>query len=785
MQTLWISNMMKERTLAITILVMAVSSGYVNTINVFAQAQESYYLQIPNNSIVWQYGSDLVVYKKDSTQGLVKVIGPSNFQSIPLTTLQQIEQDILSNPTYNYNGYNSSALSDIDNPQKWYFMDDKAIWVNVFRGYRQGAVHQYTEQFAIILNLTDLSYTINRQCYVCNTSGYSAGVYNIIQLNNTIHVIWDNIDTSSSPDDGYIFFSRIDGNGNFITFQSYYTLVMGFGGLIAPEVKVINNSGYLAGVFLKRCQLQDQLTDVYTIYVTSAGNVTTTYSNIVSCYQQVTYDPTLQSITFHNRVGSSAILTQTINNQSTTYRCELGGNGNTTASVLQPCTEFPNISPSGNVLYLIGAIKHINELISSNPVNTFAYYLFPNSISNPTSYSKSEYHILTSNYTFNLNNLGIKKFNDEQIVGLATEIPNNITLDPSYLLGNWQFISKDSSTNTSNTYTINNIYLSDAIVINNVKQDIASQPTQKLFIRWFITAGNTTIDRIMPTDVLIANNSRFANMLINNNITYGNVTVTFTDTAFNNLNTVIKLSGFNVLVNNIKMNNDTLQFFAIEGNCYVINQLTSNNTLQFMANVCPPPYQFVIGPSEAGSSGTLLGIYWWPNWYAQHIHYADLAKIDVIIHRNPAPFTYKVELKDKDGNMFFDIPYTQSPQDPVTVTITNLDADKYPYTLIVRGVETINNEEKAFIAYTATITKGYQVPFFLPFNAFGLNVMLLIVVASLAMWTRNTASIGIVVTVVIIAVLNWVGFLQLGDALITMLFFIAAIAIIAYRRLYS
>jgi hypothetical protein len=597
-------------------------------------------------------------------------------------------------------------------------------------------------------------------------------------------VIWESIDTSASPDEGYIFFSRIDDNGNFITFQSYYTFASGISGSIPPTINILNNSSYLASIKLKRCSQQDQITDVYTLYVTANGNVTTTYSNTVSCYQQVTPDPTLQSITFHNRIGSSAILTQTINNQPTTYRCELSGDGNTTASVLYPCVEFANVSPSGNVLYLIGTIRHINELLS-NPVNTFAYYLFPNSISNPTSYSKSEYHILAGNYTFNLSNLGVKRFNDEQIVGLATEISNNITLDPSYLLGNWQFISKDSSTNTTNTYTINNIHLSNAIVINNVKEDIASQPTQKLFIRWFITADSNTIDRIMPTDVLIANNARFANMLINQNITYGNVTVTFTDTSLFNLNTVIKLSGFNVLVNNIRMNNDTLQFFAIEGNCYVINQLTSNNTLQFMANVCPPPYQFVIGPSEAGSSGTLLGIYWWPNWYVQHIHYADLAKIDVIIHRNPAPFTYKVELKDKDNNMFFEIPYTQSQQDPITVTINNLDANRYPYSLIVRGVETINNEEKAFIAYTATITKGYQVPFFLPFNAFGINVMLLIVVASLAMWTRNTASIGVVVSVTIIAILNWVGFLQMNDTLITLLFFIAAIAIIAYRRLYS
>jgi len=778
---------MKERILAITILVLIVSSAYVNSINVFtqAQAQESYYLQIPDNSIVWQYGNDIVAYKKDNTQGLVKVVGPSNFQSVPLSTLQQIKQDILSNPTYNYNGYNSSALSDIDNPQKWYFMDDKAVWVNVYRGYRQGEVYQSTEQFVIILNLTDLSYTVKRQCYVCNSSGHAGGIDNIIQLNNSIHVIWEDIDTSNSPRDGYIIFSRIDGNGNFINFRSYYTFSMGFSGVTPPEVKVINNSSYLVGVFLKRCTSQDQLTDVYTLYVTADGNVTTTYSNSVNCYEQVTYDSTFNSITFRNRVGSSAILTQTINNQSTTYRCELGGNGNTTASVIHPCIEFPNISPSGNVLYLIGSLRHINELLASNPVNTFAYYLFPNSISSPTSYSKSEYHILANNYTFNLSNVGVKKFSDEQIVGLATELPNGVDFNPSLLLGNWQFISKDSSTNTSNTYTINNMHLSNAIVINNVKQDIASQPTQKLFIRWFITAGNSTIERIMPIDVLIANNARFANMLINENITYGNVTVTFTDTAFNNLNTVIKLSSFNILVNNIKMNNDTLQFFAIEGNCYVVNQLTSNNSLQFMANVCPPPYQFVIGPSEAGSSGTLLGIYWWPNWYVQHIHYADLAKIDVIIHRNPAPFTYKVELKDKDNNMFFETPYTQSQQDPITVTITNLDANRYPYTLIVRGVETINNEEKAFIAYTATITKGYQVPFFLPFNAFGINIMLLIVVASLAMWTRNTASIGVVVSVVIIAVLNWVGLLQLGDALITLLFFIAAIAIIAYRRLYN
>jgi hypothetical protein len=774
----------KERVLAITILVLVASSSYVyvNTINVFAQAQESYYLQIPNDAVVWQYGSDIVAYRKDSTQGLVKVIGPSNFQSVPLSTLQQIKQDILSNPTYNYNGYNSNALSDIDNPQRWYFMHDKAVWVKVFRGYRQGEVYQSTEQFTIILNLTNLSYTVNRQCYICNLSGYIGYVDSIIQLNNAIHVIWESIDTSASPDEGYIFFSRIDDNGNFITFQSYYT-EDSYARWI-PEVRVINNSSYVVAVGLDRCTLQQQLTDVYTLYVTADGNVTTTYSNIVGCYQQVTPDPTLQSITFHNRIGSSAILTQTINNQSTTYRCELSGEGNTTASVLQPCVEFANVSPSGNVLYLIGTIRHINELLS-NPVNTFAYYLFPNSISNPTSYSKSEYHILAGNYTFNLNNVGIKKFNDEQIVGLATEISNNITLDPSYLLGNWQFISKDSSTNTSNTYTINNIHLSNAIVINNVKQDIASQPTQKLFIRWFITADSNTIDRIMPTDVLIANNARFANMLINQNITYGNVTVTFTDTSLFNLNTVIKLSHFNVLVNNIRMNNDTLQFFAIEGNCYVINQLTSNNNLQFMANVCPPPYQFIIGPSEAGSSGTLLGIYWWPNWYVQHIHYADLAKVDVIIHRNPAPFTYKVELKDKDNNMFFEIPYTQSQQDPITVTINNLDANRYPYSLIVRGVETINNEEKAFIAYTATITKGYQVPFFLPFNAFGVNVMLLIVLASLAMWTRNTASIGVVVSVTIIAILNWVGFLQMNDTLITLLFFIAAIAIIAYRRLYS
>jgi hypothetical protein len=771
---------------AVYVLIISILSIFdLSTINIFtqAQAQESYYLQIPNDSIVWQYGNDIIAYKKDDTQGLVKVLGPSNFQSVPLSTLQQIEQDILSNPIYNYNNCNNSIdkLGDIDNPQKWHFMNDKAVWVNIFRMCNQNG--DFIAKFIIILNLTDLSYIINNPCYICHSSRHIVSVFNILQLNNSIHIIWEDIDRDSNPDDGYIFFSKLNLDiRDFINFTSYYMIVSGSE---APSVDVVNNLSYLVELNLNTCTVSAQVSNVYTLYVTADGNVTTTYFDTASCYYSAIPDPTLQSITFHSRVGSSAILTQVINNQSTVLRCELGGNGNTTASVIKPCDEFTNVSPSGNVLYLIGSIKHINELLASNPVNTFAYYLFPDNISNPISYSKSEYHILIGDYTLNLSNVGVKKLSNEQIVGLATEVPYGVDFNPSLLVGNWQFISKDSNTNTSNTYIINNIHLSNAIVINNVKQDIASQPTQKLFIRWFVTAGNSTIERIMPIDVSIANNSRFANMLINENVTYGNVTVTFTDTALTNLNTVIKLSGYNALVNNIKMNNDTLQFFAMEGHCYIINQLTSNNTLQFMANICPPPYNFVIGPSESGTNGVLLGIYWWPNWYVQHIHYADLAKIDVIIHRNPAPFTYKVELKDKDNNMFFEIPYTQSPQDPITVTITNLQSDKYPYTLIVRGVETINNEEKSFIAYTATITKGYQVPFFLPFNAFGINVMLLIVVASLAMWTRNTASIGVVVSVVIIAILNWVGFLQLSDALITLLFFIAAIAIIAYRRLYS
>lgn len=63
--------------------------------------------------------------------------------------------------------------------------------------------------------------------------------------------------------------------------------------------------------------------------------------------------------------------------------------------------------------------------------------------------------------------------------------------------------------------------------------------------------------------------------------------------------------------------------------------------------------------------------------------------------------------------------------------------------------------------------------------------MLLIVLASMLMWTKNNVAIGTVVTVGILALLNWLGLLQINDSLFMLLIVLAGVGLIISKRLFG
>ncbi|MEM2698571.1 MAG: hypothetical protein QXF17_04545, partial [Ignisphaera sp.] len=471
-----------------------------------------------------------------------------------------------------------------------------------------------------------------------------------------------------------------------------------------------------------------------------------------------------------------------LNNQTYYYKCELV-NANDVINSFSNCIDVDSNDAFSNNILVSNPTLRTDQALSQNL--PYPSLLFKNgstfykskwflSIDSTKIYAQGPNTILSTNTNYVIRNL-------------FAERPGAITNDANKLGGVWKLRVVDSTDpNNIQTaeYDISGMFLSNTLELNTLLTyfNPSNSSTIDVYLVWQITYNNEVKERVFNLKFSKETSVNIASIDISDSsITLADLTVVFTDNSLANTNMFIKLQGFDVFVDMKKTSPDRIKFFTVEGNCYQIYKL--NQTFTWLGTICSsPPYTFTIGPSDGQEGGILLPVYWHPNWYTTHKLYTDTDIVDIILHKTNLPIKANISIKDKNNNIFIDDTFT-SNVDPTTKTY-QLDSNLYPYKLVVTGYE----GNKTFVAYTAIIDKNPSTPFGQVFNSipssYGLTIPLLVVLLTMTMWSRNSASIGVALTVVMIATLNYLNIIKLNDTAMLLLFVIAGVAILLTKKLF-
>lgn len=730
------------------------------------------YFQLNNSDTTWVYNDSAVSYKKEAGYGLRKMLGPDNFQDITISYLQANEPTQSDLTPASQGAWSNAWQSNAVNMNNWFFFDNYAFSALVLELQRDGDNYDSVFFYDIRVNLITKEITVNRVCIHCNTTGIDAYITLIEQMSNYVAIFVEYVDTDSDPDDIYLYYAVAKSTvNNFINTRTQVADGVGANGIMITKsiksfgvglYKILYNSCISAYVYSVK------------IIATHSTGYSTIYESTATCDTSAISDPTFESIDFLGRAGNSVFVEQ----DNTKYKCELVVGTNVISSFTN-CIVTSETYNTG--LAVSNPAYRYDQLVSQNSI--IPHVLF----NSANTFSKGKWFIvLTQNSSYAIDlSLGYSITNlTLSARNLFAEVPGSISNDPSKLGGIWK-IRKVDSTDQNNvvetTYNINAMFLTNRLEINTllVYLDPASSDTIKIFLDWQITYNNETKTRTFDLELMKdVSDVGMANIDISDSsITLTDVTVVFTDPNLANIDMYVKLQGHNVFVDTKKTAPDKIKFFAVEGNCYQIYK--RNQAYTWLANVCAvPPYQFAIGPTDGREGNILIGIYWWPQWYVTHIYYKDTNTVDVIIHKTP-PFTYKIKILSADNSTFYDENFQTGNNDPLTRTFTLGSSDKYK--LMVIGKD--NNRER--IVYTADITKSANLQFFLPFSSYGINAMLIIIIVSMLIWTKNNVNIGIVLSVIALGIMNYLGFITINDSLFMLLITLAGIALIISKRMFS
>ncbi|MEM4317866.1 MAG: hypothetical protein QXQ68_07390 [Candidatus Nitrosocaldaceae archaeon] len=749
------------------------SSPFPSSVVYAQQANYTDYIDINNNDYAWLDNDQLVIYRKDPNIGLVKVHGPSSFQTITKAYLlanTPNQSDLDSTDQVAWNNAWQNIVNDLDN---WVFVDKYAMYAIILEFSRIGENYDSIFHYLIKVDLTTQNIELHRSCSICNSTRWGGDIFYRQQLVDGMLIVYYLVDEDATPDIWYILMTKITSNttiwhDNYSGPSNY--LFTSDGANITKVISTYNNG--LIGFLYNNCisywapNYKIVRFDKVVIYDSGGG-----------C-SQGNLEPTFQSLTQLGRSGSSVFVKQTLNSQTYYYKCELVSASSVVNSFSNCIDVDANDAFSTNILVTNPLLRSDQATAQNLP---YPAMLFKSdsafykskwflTIDNTKVYASTAGTILSTNVNFVIRNL-------------YAERPTTITNDPNKLGGLWKLRVVDSTdpNNVQTTeYNIYGIQMSNTLELNTLLTyfNPNNSNTIDVYLVWQITYNNELKERVFNLKFSKDTNTNIASIDISDpSVTLADLTVVFTDPNLANTNMFIKLQGFDVFVDMKKTAPDRIQFFTIEGNCYQIYKL--NQTFTWLSNVCSvPPYMATIGPSDGREGGILIGIYWFPQWYVTHIYYQDTNTVDVIIHKTP-PFTYKIKILDIGGNVFTDTNWQTSNTDPLTVNFTLGNDEKYK--LVVYGKD--NNIER--IVYTADIIKKKQLEFFLPFASHGVNVMLLIVLASMLMWTKNNVAIGTVMTVSMLGLLNWLGLLQINDSLFMILIVLAGVGLIISKRLFS
>jgi hypothetical protein len=181
-------------------------------------------------------------------------------------------------------------------------------------------------------------------------------------------------------------------------------------------------------------------------------------------------------------------------------------------------------------------------------------------------------------------------------------------------------------------------------------------------------------------------------------------------------------------------------------------------------------------------SSNLSFTFWSLPYGVSHTFAQQTETLQTKVRHDTTPYNYTIRIFDANNVLQYEQEFLSTNS---TIQTETHNATGITFPALLRVYDNDGNQ----IYYSTIGIPGYlsaSVAWFsqwLTISGFNLLFMLPLVFG--AMFTRNTVGIGTMISVVFIATLTWLGVLPIPDVAIWFMFIIAAIGIVAYKKLYD
>jgi len=186
-------------------------------------------------------------------------------------------------------------------------------------------------------------------------------------------------------------------------------------------------------------------------------------------------------------------------------------------------------------------------------------------------------------------------------------------------------------------------------------------------------------------------------------------------------------------------------------------------------------------PKTLTYSQNLAFTFWSLPWGASSTYDSTTQAVSTVVRHDTKPYTYYVKITDVNGTVKTNTKYTVSLDTIDTRSIATNTIGK-PAKLEILD-DTNQTMYFSTLGYPSSLSNVAS--FFAQyFTLSGFNLLAMLPLVFAAMFTRNTVSIGTVLTVVLIATMGWFGLIAIPEVILYLMIFVAIIGMVAYKVLF-
>lgn len=216
------------------------------------------------------------------------------------------------------------------------------------------------------------------------------------------------------------------------------------------------------------------------------------------------------------------------------------------------------------------------------------------------------------------------------------------------------------------------------------------------------------------------------------------------------------------------------------GQCYtVVYKRINTGEVEQTDTICADD----VANKEAILTAGLSFNFWTNSWGVFHRYNATTNELDLTVRHEPAPYNYTINITTAGGMVVVNNTYSASQIiDSRTLNLSAYENDE-PLKLEVfaEGGRSIYlrylDDQPLYLKWVADYFKDYQFA--------GWNILFFLPIIFIGAFTKNTAGVGVGITGVFIAVLDWLGVIDLPDPVIWIIVVIGIVGYIAYRKQYE